>query len=113
MPPVMDERQDIDEVLDIDKQLTGYDTADYVFTDISPSSNDKVYKMCFPYTCKGAGLARAVNTSQIEVQGAGSRERIVIHMTCPPSKFLDLSLPQAWFKMRESLGCKLLEGRQT
>ena len=38
----MEERKEINEVLDIDERLAGYDTVDYVFTDISPSVDNKV-----------------------------------------------------------------------
>jgi len=38
----MEERKEIDEVLDIDERLSGFDSADYVFTDISPNIHDKV-----------------------------------------------------------------------
>ncbi|XP_031556842.1 28S ribosomal protein S22, mitochondrial-like [Actinia tenebrosa] len=45
MPPVMEERQEIDEVIDIDERLSGYDTANYVFTDISTSVDDRTRRI--------------------------------------------------------------------
>lgn len=44
MPPVLKERQPIQEVLSKDPALTGYDTCKYVFTDITYGISDRV---CF------------------------------------------------------------------
>ena len=42
MPPVMTERKEIDMVLGEDSQIDGHDESNFVFTDISTSTNDRV-----------------------------------------------------------------------
>ena len=42
MPPVMTERKEIDMVLREDPQIDGHDESNFVFTDISTSTNDRV-----------------------------------------------------------------------
>lgn len=41
MPPVMEERQPINRVLDVDEALKGFDDAKYVFTDITYGVHDR------------------------------------------------------------------------
>ena len=42
MPQVMEERKEIDEVLEIDQRLAGFDQSSFVFTDISTSVTNRV-----------------------------------------------------------------------
>lgn len=42
MPPVVPVRKEIDAVISRDPELTGWDTAKYVFTDISFGKTDRV-----------------------------------------------------------------------
>ncbi|EDO42349.1 predicted protein, partial [Nematostella vectensis] len=41
MPPVMEEREEINEVIGTDERLAGYDSANLIFTDISMSATDR------------------------------------------------------------------------
>ena len=42
MPPVLDERKDINEVLEENDTISGFDESRFVFTDISASATDRV-----------------------------------------------------------------------
>ena len=42
MPPVMDERQEINEVIEQNDELAHFSESNFVFTDISTSENDRV-----------------------------------------------------------------------
>ena len=42
MPPVMEERQEIEEVVEENKDLAHFSESSYVFTDISTSVSDRV-----------------------------------------------------------------------
>ena len=50
MPPVMDERQEINEVIEENEELAHFSESNFVFTDISTSENDRVrtnFLYCF------------------------------------------------------------------
>ena len=42
MPPVMEERQEIDEIIEEKEELVQFSESNYVFTDISTSESDRV-----------------------------------------------------------------------
>ena len=42
MPPVMEERQEIDEIIEEKEELAQFSESNYVFTDISTSESDRV-----------------------------------------------------------------------
>ena len=42
MPPVMEERQEIDEIIEEKEELAQFSESNYVFTDISTSEYDRV-----------------------------------------------------------------------
>ena len=42
MPPVMDERQEINEVIEENDELAHFSESNFVFTDISTSETDRV-----------------------------------------------------------------------
>ena len=42
MPPVMDERQEINEVIEENDELAQFSESNFVFTDISTNVNDRV-----------------------------------------------------------------------
>lgn len=42
MPPVMEEREDIDEIIEENEELAQFSESNYVFTDISRSESDRV-----------------------------------------------------------------------
>ena len=42
MPPVMEERQEIDEIIEEKEELEQFSESNYVFTDISTSESDRV-----------------------------------------------------------------------
>lgn len=53
MPPVMEEREEIDEIIEENEELAQFSESNYVFTDISTSESDRVIqgllscKTCF------------------------------------------------------------------
>ena len=58
MPPVMDEREEIYEVLENDNRLESFDQSSFVFTDISTSVTDRVCTAIFfhlKFSSKGFG----------------------------------------------------------
>ena len=46
MPPVMDERQEINEVIEENDELAHVSESNFVFTDISTSEDDRVRNKC-------------------------------------------------------------------
>ena len=51
MPPVMEERQEINEIIEENEELAHFSDSSYVFTDISTSESDRVRKSFLFYTC--------------------------------------------------------------
>ena len=51
MPPVMEERQEINEIIEENEELAHFSDSNYVFTDISTSESDRVRKSFLFYTC--------------------------------------------------------------
>jgi len=50
MPPVMDERQEINEVIEENDELAHFSESNFVFTDISTSVDDRVrHKFLFKF----------------------------------------------------------------
>ena len=52
MPPVMDERQEINEVIEESDELAHFSESNFVFTDISTSVDDRVrHKFLYNFFC--------------------------------------------------------------
>ena len=49
MPPVMEERQEIDEIIEEKEELAQFSESNYVFTDISTSESDMVVQSLLSY----------------------------------------------------------------
>ena len=46
MPPIMDERQEINEIIEENEELAHFSESNFVFTDVSTSANDRVRNFC-------------------------------------------------------------------
>ena len=79
MPPVMDERQEINEVIEENDELAHFSESNFVFTDISTSVDDRVRnKLIFLYDILFLNVQIhiiSILTPQKEIQFPGSGER--------------------------------------